>query len=406
MTHVGRSIIGLGLLATVLTIVILAQTSPVRSAPATFTVDSTGNAGDFSSGDGWCDTDDSVGDGPCTLRAAVQEANATMDLDTIEFDIAGVGPHTIALDSGLPYISEPVIIDGTSEPDFAGAPVIELNGINAGAGVNGLTIDAGGSTVKGLVINRFMGHGIALRVSGGNVIAGNYIGTDVTGTITDPNQFVSGDEYGNLKAGVYIEGTSSNTIGGSNTDDDGDGFFNEDPVDGVDNDGDQNEDGTQGSHGGIQCSDYIDNDGDTDTDLDDSDCVSGIYVDEDPLDVSTEGGNLISGQGRSLVSATDGNGVWIDGVRKLVGLAAGLHPFSPGVTNAENEQRLRRHEHVTLAADLRKKVVAMLLHREALRHLHGGPELVLSTMVDGVGCADDHVSTERVLTEHEIEGFL
>ncbi len=312
MTYVGRAVIGLRALAVVLVVIILAQASPAQSSSTTFTVDSTSDAGDFSSGDGVCDTNDSAGDGPCTLRAAIQEANATTDVDTIEFSI-GSGSQTIALLSLLPFVSEPVIIDGTTQPGFAGAPLIELNGINAGAGVNGLTIDAGGSTVKGLVINRFMGHGIALRVSGGNVIAGNYIGTDATGTITDPSSSVHGDEYGNLKAGVYIEGTSSNTIGGSNTDDDSDGFFNEDPVDAADNDGDQNEDGTQGSPGDNQCSDNIDNDGDTVDDLDDSDCVSGSYVDEDPLDVSTEGGNLISGQGRSDNDNTDGHGVWVYG---------------------------------------------------------------------------------------------
>ena len=46
--------------------------------------------------------------------------------DTIEFDIAGAGPHTVQPTSALPTVTQPVIIDGTSEPDFAGTPTVEL----------------------------------------------------------------------------------------------------------------------------------------------------------------------------------------------------------------------------------------------------------------------------------------
>jgi titin len=53
----------------------------------------------------------------------------------------------------------------------------------------------------GLVINDFVS-GIALETNGENVIAGNYIGTDVTGTAALGNQ-----------TGIYI-GSNNNTIGG------------------------------------------------------------------------------------------------------------------------------------------------------------------------------------------------
>ena len=61
--------------------------------------------------------------------------------------------------------------------------LIELNGANAGD-ANGLTITAGNSTIRGLVINRFTGasgsagNAIALSGGGGNVIEGNFLGTD------------------------------------------------------------------------------------------------------------------------------------------------------------------------------------------------------------------------------------
>jgi hypothetical protein len=103
-------------------------------------------------------------------------------------------------------VFDPVVIDGTTEPNFAGSPVIELDGSLAGE-VNGLMIFAGNSTVRGLVINRFGAaegvNGIELNWNGGNVIEGNYIGTDVTGTAP----------LGNSNAGVMVN-SPDNMIGG------------------------------------------------------------------------------------------------------------------------------------------------------------------------------------------------
>src|SRR5262249_8184874 len=89
-------------------------------------------------------------------------------------------------------------------------PAIELDGELAGSGTNGLTITTGGNLIEGLVINRFQGAGIVLRGTGAtnNVIAGNYIGTDVTGTL----------DLGNALDGIRIEqGASNNIIGSSDT---------------------------------------------------------------------------------------------------------------------------------------------------------------------------------------------
>ncbi len=70
---------------------------PVQVAHgATLTVDSTADTSDFSTADGVCDTNDSAGDGPCTLRAAIEQANFDAGTDTIAFNIAGAGPHTIS----------------------------------------------------------------------------------------------------------------------------------------------------------------------------------------------------------------------------------------------------------------------------------------------------------------------
>src|SRR5262249_134501 len=110
---------------------------------------------------------------------------------------------TIGLASPLPDIAFPLILDGTSEPGYAGRPLIELTGFRAFDG-NGLTILGGGSTIKGLVINYFAGIAVELK-SDGNVLEGNWIGLNASGTNLSPN---SGD-------GVFISSGSNNRIGGT-----------------------------------------------------------------------------------------------------------------------------------------------------------------------------------------------
>ena len=119
------------------------------------------------------DNGDNVNPTPGSLRAAIIDANNTLGSDTITFSI-GSGPQTITPASALPPITDPLIIDGTTQPGFAGAPIIEISGVNAGQSVNGLNIAAGNCIIRGLVINRFAtGAGIVVGGSGGSTIAGS-----------------------------------------------------------------------------------------------------------------------------------------------------------------------------------------------------------------------------------------
>ncbi len=83
---------------------------------------------------------------------------------------------------------------------------IELAGNLAGAGADGLLLGAGsgGSTIRGLAINRFGKVGIRIDGAGGNTIAGNFIGTNAAGTAAAAN----------AENGVYIATSANNTIGG------------------------------------------------------------------------------------------------------------------------------------------------------------------------------------------------
>ncbi len=148
--------------------------------------------------------------GTGSLRQAILNANAATAASTITFAIPGSGVQVINVGSTtatpLPTLTSAIILDATTQPNYSGTPLIELNGAAAGAGANGLTITAGGSTVKGLDINQFQGNGIFITGAAaiGNLVEDNYIGTDPTGTVPSPNG-------GN---GVFIaNGAQSNIIG-------------------------------------------------------------------------------------------------------------------------------------------------------------------------------------------------
>jgi photosystem II stability/assembly factor-like uncharacterized protein len=166
--------------------------------------------------------------GTGSLRQAMLDANATAGADTIVFNIPGSGIHTIDLLVGLPEITDQVTIDATTQPGFSGSPLVELNGVGVSGGNSyGLVIKAGGSTVRGLAIGRFTAGGIWLNSSSNNTIQGNYIGVDATGTLkrsnpygilfsNSSNNLIGGTTAaarnvisGNASAGIYLGGTNN-----------------------------------------------------------------------------------------------------------------------------------------------------------------------------------------------------
>ncbi|HMC69127.1 MAG TPA: CSLREA domain-containing protein, partial [Mycobacteriales bacterium] len=191
----------------------------------------------------------------CSLREAIVAANSNPDTNTINFQIpaddpghfyyaddsdagqlsranvtqtsasddttiSGIDPDwphswwTISPQSALPQITSAVTINGYSQ---TGASVntsaagdnavlrVEISG--AGVGVNGPTVGGGGSTLMGLIVNRFDGHGVNLA-SGNNTLAGNFIGTDASGTLA----------LANGGSGVFSSSEFSNLFGGATSD--------------------------------------------------------------------------------------------------------------------------------------------------------------------------------------------
>jgi parallel beta-helix repeat protein len=143
--------------------------------------------------------------GTGSLRSAITNANYNPGPDTIAFNVAGQGVHTINLASALPTLIEPVVIDGATQPGYAGLPLIEVNGASAGASPGlRLVAAASGSTIRALALNRFGSHGIQVDGGSSNVFVANFIGTDPSGTVA----------RGNSLEGIYVNGSFGNTIGG------------------------------------------------------------------------------------------------------------------------------------------------------------------------------------------------
>src|SRR4051794_15662550 len=93
-----------------------------RGEAATFTVDSIADDSDQAIGDGLCATNGGV----CTLPAAIEEANFTAAADTINFAI-GTGPVTITQPTALPQVFQPATFDGTTQPGYAGTPIVAID---------------------------------------------------------------------------------------------------------------------------------------------------------------------------------------------------------------------------------------------------------------------------------------
>jgi CSLREA domain-containing protein len=174
-------------------------------------------------------------DGVCSLREAMASAmnNAApfpgtsgecaagaSGSDEIAFAIPGAGVHTITPAAPLPAISEPVIIDGYTQPGaspntlaIGNNAVLRIEIDASSTDANGLfRIEGlqGGSVLMGLVVNRSP-HPVVVIGSNGtpsqaNKIFGNFFGTDPTG------QTLLGDGPTSVVSIVAGFGT---TIGGS-----------------------------------------------------------------------------------------------------------------------------------------------------------------------------------------------
>ncbi|XPP26037.1 MAG: right-handed parallel beta-helix repeat-containing protein [Leucobacter sp.] len=127
-----------------------------------------------------CDTGDTVGpdDEPeCTLRAAIEAANAAGGGE-ITFNIAGA--PVIAAGSALPKVTAPVTIDGTTQD----GGWVEV----AGNSTYGIVLAGPASTLSGLSVHGFE-QAIRVESGEGHEITGVRVGLDRTGAATSDTVF-------------------------------------------------------------------------------------------------------------------------------------------------------------------------------------------------------------------------
>jgi CSLREA domain-containing protein len=208
--------------------------SSVLSQAATipWVVNTVTDISDSNIGNGICA--DLVNAGQCSLRAAIQEANASPGPDVIDFNIPGAGVHTIQLIQQLPVISDAsggVTIDGytqpgssvNTDPTVSNAVIaVEVRGAgsvqSAGdptvgdptSGFDAFTITSANNVVRGLAIYNVFNH---FEISGpgatGNVIIGNFIGSNAATTFLAPTANEGGSGV------TMVSGSNHNVVGTS-----------------------------------------------------------------------------------------------------------------------------------------------------------------------------------------------
>ncbi|MGE5413724.1 MAG: beta strand repeat-containing protein [Syntrophomonadaceae bacterium] len=150
--------------------ILLLVLSPSLLVAATFTVTNTNDSGAGS------------------LRQAILDANGGGGgPHTVAFDIAGAGVHTITLSTSLPEVNVSgggLTIDGTTQPGYAGSPLVAITCTDMGVIV--FQFAGSGGAVKGLAIGN-CGDAVASTASGSLTVQACHIGVDAAGTTAVPN---------------------------------------------------------------------------------------------------------------------------------------------------------------------------------------------------------------------------
>ena len=177
-------------------------TASVFPTPSSVVVNSTADTSDSNAGDGICSTGstNSQGVSACSLRAAIEEANASAAVDRIVFSIPpaeggyqNAGSYwQIAPTSAYPSIVQPVTIDATTQSGSVtntttfpvaldGRPNVRIDSAApSGTVALSFVLGSGASVIRGLSITGFGGAGAAavrLDRSNGTEVYGNFLGS-------------------------------------------------------------------------------------------------------------------------------------------------------------------------------------------------------------------------------------
>jgi CSLREA domain-containing protein len=263
----------------------------------------------------------------CSLREAINAANATAGPDTIDFDLNAGEVGTISPASALPTITDKVTVDGYSQPGASentaitnannAVLTVQLSGANAPPNTFGLAVSgagAAGTKIRGLVINRFGGNGVFINAQN-TIVEGNYIGTNAAG---DADLGNGGDGVTLLSSGNLVGGPANaaqNVISGN-----GDNGVKISDT---------------GATGNTISNNHIGTDADAGEDLGNSD--NGVFVEDAPG--NTVGGSSADGT-LNIISGNDENGVRFFGVdasdSRILGNLIGLNLNGNGFSDIGN----------------------------------------------------------------------
>ncbi len=97
------------------------------------------------------------------------------------------GAATINPTAALPQLRSPMVLDASKQPGWAAAPIVEIYGGGIAAATDGLTIKGGSSTLRSLIVNGFTQNAAVVDSLGGNTIAACYLGLGPDGATARPN---------------------------------------------------------------------------------------------------------------------------------------------------------------------------------------------------------------------------
>ncbi|MBI1761578.1 MAG: putative Ig domain-containing protein [Acidobacteria bacterium] len=202
----------------------------IPGCPSSFTVNDLGDAPDQTPGDFLCQ----AASGACTLRAAIQEANAITACTplTINFSVTG----TINLATALPALNHPNLTingNGAANSIISGNDAVQVFSVNAGANatLSGLAITHGRASVGGGILNNG-----TLTVTNSTISnnaatsSGGGFANDNNATLTVTNSTISGNTAVFGAGGIYhFSGTlilTNSTVSGNTASTSGGGIYN------------------------------------------------------------------------------------------------------------------------------------------------------------------------------------
>ena len=185
-----------------------------------FDVNSTGDGDDAFRGDGQCET--AVGNGVCTLRAAIEEANAHAGSDGIFFSIPTTDPGysngvwTIRPKTALPDLADSVNISGPGADKLTVSPYYE--GYHAFKVTTTGTVTLSGLTIYEAIVQNDFGGGVYNASTGtvninnctlsnnesfGSSAGGGAVYNATTGTVNISNSLVTRSFVQNRGGAIY-----------------------------------------------------------------------------------------------------------------------------------------------------------------------------------------------------------